>query len=575
MLKSNAVVPGSSNKRGSQSELSGYDEFDAESRLPFRSIPTQMNGMARAQQRQDNGNDIDLTKSNIYNPSNVDTQYAIRNMPISKYLLIYITNDLYRVASIFAVILALFVYDFSRTLEYSSFDSIVEYTLMTIFVFLLGDCLFQSIVYKSYPGSFFFWLDCVGTITLLADISFTYQMFGYTQADLTVARGGRAGRAARTATTLRISKMVMWVRVTRLIRLARVLRQFKLMIQNSFSTPAKRSINNTNKRISTSKSITSDELNIPTSDNNNSDDLTYLNTQKNTTTQQQQQQDETPSNNSSDSNKTEEESVRSQHSSRIGVRVADSITRNVVFGILLTVCLVPIFNYTEEESYSAMYFALDLFHNQYMTNNTIALNNTMNTFLSSDDGKNIYYLNIHNTTYINDISIGNILRDTETLTFSENNVSMKLNISDSVHFEHAMAIGFTLLIVFLFASLAFTISRNISKLVVRPIEKMTKIVQEFTKNICLLGGDLDNQHKIVTELLETEVIEAAITTLGNIFSSLVVPKQNNNNNKTVSDDFNSDGNSNNNNKSENSNNSLMNKKNSFIAPLGKKTAKKK
>jgi len=56
---------------------------------------------------------------------------------------------------------------------------------------------------------------------------------------------------------------------------------------------------------------------------------------------------------------------------------------------------------------------------------------------------------------------------------------------------------------------------------VRPIERMTHIVQEFTKNICLLGGDLDNQHRIVTELLETDVIEAAITTLGDIFSSLL------------------------------------------------------
>ena len=74
MFNSNAVVPQSQSqgKRGSQSELSGYDECDAESRLPFRSIPTQMNGMARAQQRKEdsNANNIDLTKSNIYNPNN-------------------------------------------------------------------------------------------------------------------------------------------------------------------------------------------------------------------------------------------------------------------------------------------------------------------------------------------------------------------------------------------------------------------------------------------------------------------------------------------------------------------------
>ena len=220
--------------------MSGYNEYDAESRLPFRSIPTQMNGMARAKQRRDEEHELDLTKSKLINKSNVDQQYAMRHSIWSKYLLLYISNDLYRIISIFAVVIALFA-DFSRTLEYSDFDEVIEYTLLAVFIILLLDLIIQSIVYKSYPFSFFFWLDAIGTITLLADISLTYSVFGYTQADLTVARGGRAGRAARTATTLRISRMVMWVRVTRLIRLARVIRQIRLTVQNAFK-PVRKSL---------------------------------------------------------------------------------------------------------------------------------------------------------------------------------------------------------------------------------------------------------------------------------------------------------------------------------------------
>jgi len=536
-------------RKASQSDLIGYDEYDAQSRLPFRSIDTFSSGISKAKRRDEN--DFDLTK--MYNINNIDTQFPIRkDLKITKYLLMYITNDLYRIASIFAVIIALFAFDFSRTLVYSKFDDVVEFVLIIIFIFLFFDCLAQSIVYRSYPGSFFFWLDLVGTVTLLADIHLTYIAFGYTQADLTVARGGRAGRAARSATTLKISKMVMWVRVTRLIRLARVLRQFRLMIQNSFN------FNKKQKQRRPSTSITSDILNIPSSD-----DITQQNTRRNSQVSilqmaalQNNKNDE-----KSDFSSSRSEAVRSEHSSRIGVRVADSITRNVVFGILLTVCLVPIFNYTEEESYSAMYLAMDIFNQQY-TDSPSSLSDTIHTFLNGGDGENVYYLNIGGTEYRNYPDIASVLRDTEKIDFNENNVEIKLDISETVRYEHGMAIGFTLLIIFLFAGLAFTISRNISKLVVRPIEKMTKIVQEFTKNICLLGGDLNDQHKIVTELLETDVIEAAITTLGNIFSSLT--KRNDNNDDNASKDLNS----------EQSEHSAPNhREHSFIAPLGKQTAK--
>ena len=245
-MKTNSIIPSSvSSPHGSprnscsasaaaqRDSTSSYHQVDAEKRLPYRSIPTMMNGTARASKRR-TLNDIDLTKSNIYNANNVDVQYAIRDVPIAKKLLSIISSNLYRVTSIVAVVLALFLYDISRTLPYSTFDDVTEYLLIVIFGFFLVDLVVQSIVYQSYIGSFFFWLDMVGTFTLLADLSFTYQLVGYEGLD--AARGGRAGRAARTATTLRISRMVMWVRITRLVRVARMLRQFRLAIQNTFKS---------------------------------------------------------------------------------------------------------------------------------------------------------------------------------------------------------------------------------------------------------------------------------------------------------------------------------------------------
>ena len=90
-------------KQKSFSEYSGYDEFDAESRLPFRSIPTQM--ITRKVAKRDD-HAIDLTKS-TFNSSNIDTQYAIRQTKAATHVLKYISNDLYRITSIFAVVIAL------------------------------------------------------------------------------------------------------------------------------------------------------------------------------------------------------------------------------------------------------------------------------------------------------------------------------------------------------------------------------------------------------------------------------------------------------------------------------------
>eukprot|EP01083_Nonionella_stella_P006392 18547_1 len=112
------------------------------------------------------------------------------------------------------------------------------------------------------------------------------------------------------------------------------------------------------------------------------------------------------------------------------------------------------------------------------------------------------------------------LRDSETMSFTGEYTSLILDISSDTQTSHGFNIGFTLVIVLLFAGLAFLITTSIGKLVVHPIEKMTRIIQEFTKKVCFLGGDMEDQAEVVSNLLETQVIEAAIGTLSNIFDAI-------------------------------------------------------
>eukprot|EP01083_Nonionella_stella_P107723 312360_1 len=171
---------------------------------------------------ESNTGGIDLTDLNFKK-----FKTGVRQNKYAYHTDLLITSTTYRIASCLAVVIALFLTDFTRALLSKDLDYPVEILMVVVFFFLLSDLILQSLTYPKYLFSFFFWLDFVGTLTLLADMDLALSLVGSSYSDLTVARGGRAGRAARTAGSLRISRIVMWARVARLMRIARVLRFLK------------------------------------------------------------------------------------------------------------------------------------------------------------------------------------------------------------------------------------------------------------------------------------------------------------------------------------------------------------
>ena len=168
------------------------------------------------------------------------------------------------------------------------------------------------------------------------------------------------------------------------------------------------------------------------------------------------------------------------------------------------------------------------------------------------------------------------LRETEYFTLATDHTTAVVSIQAEQEFEHEMRFLFTILIVVMLLGMTYSITDSIRKLVVKPIEKMTRIVQEFTNNVCLLAPDIvksyilfslffnilflffflfldmfdvaapklskkkvknyavkagfsndlfvvyvkHDQNKIVEELLETDIVEAAIDTMSAIFSQI-------------------------------------------------------
>ena len=117
---------------------------------------------------------------------------------------------------------ALFASDIQGAFCPVSFDTFfVVMTLLCLFMFMLELTMMSVASTRDEPYflMFFFWLDMVAALSLLADIPWlTNALLG----ELTMARAGRAARAGTRA-----GRVVRVLRVLRLIRIVRLLKMFR------------------------------------------------------------------------------------------------------------------------------------------------------------------------------------------------------------------------------------------------------------------------------------------------------------------------------------------------------------
>ena len=93
--------------------------------------------------------------------------------------------------------------------------------LFAILLVFLAELVLQSIGLEGYLHSFFFYLDVVGTLSIVPDIPWLWPE-AWDMGTLAIAR---AGRVARTGT--RAVRLIRFVRILRMVRLVRVLKCLK------------------------------------------------------------------------------------------------------------------------------------------------------------------------------------------------------------------------------------------------------------------------------------------------------------------------------------------------------------
>jgi len=131
----------------------------------------------------------------------------------------------YLAVSTLFVCVALYLRDVAVICIPKAYDGILLNGVLTVlFVWFFLEMIANSLWKKGYLWSFFFWLDLVGTLSMLIDIPWILlDLTGVSV--MTVAKGGRIAKTARAAGTMRVTKLMKMVRMARLFRLGKLLQR--------------------------------------------------------------------------------------------------------------------------------------------------------------------------------------------------------------------------------------------------------------------------------------------------------------------------------------------------------------
>ncbi|ETO09934.1 hypothetical protein RFI_27444 [Reticulomyxa filosa] len=382
-----------------------------------------------------------------------------------------------------SVFVSLFLFDISRAALSKQWDGAIDAILTTIFLILATDFVLECATYTKYIGSGFFWMDLIGTLTLLTDLF------------ARVARLAKNQKEQFSKKTLEQKEELQ--RPQPDPELLCNCREHKLCtfcflgIESSCSVPGWKK------------------------DNSNEKKSVDINAKK-------------------------------KQTSKVGTKVVGTIIQNITLVILASVVILFLLTFYENERYDIFNYCSQFFQEYYTKN---GMDTTLNDLVERFIAKYPEVVTLTITeSYIYAQKSTDKFRSNEIQCWKSNNVLLQVSVYSEVRLRHIINIALLALMISLFVGLTITISFTLQKLIVIPLERMTKIIQEFTRNVeskqknkkvissssffifskknknlqvCLLGGDFEDQDKILSEWSEIQVIEHTIKTLCEIFKTVL------------------------------------------------------
>ena len=134
----------------------------------------------------------------------------------------WMTDLRYQYVAMVLCILALYLNDLDYAVLPKAADTPVSAILLSIFILFCTEIIVQCIVKRNYFGSFFFWMDLIGSVSLMFDISFIVNSF-WSSSQLITSNTASA-RVQQSASVIRLTRFARILRVIRLVRIVRLFR---------------------------------------------------------------------------------------------------------------------------------------------------------------------------------------------------------------------------------------------------------------------------------------------------------------------------------------------------------------
>ena len=352
-----------------------------------------------------------------------------------------VLSDLrYQYASMALTLLCLYLHDLCYAAFPSSADDAVSGILLFTFIFFSLELLLQCVCRRNYAGSFFFFMDLIGTVSLIFDISFIVNQFWSTNP---TTSSTASSHVTQSASVIRLTRFARVLRVIRLVRIVRLLR---------YNTPVS----------------------------------------------------------------------QSRHPSKVGLHLASLIDKRVILMMLGMVIILPFLTGDTAPLDQSPALGLELCADALSLQDMQAVV----TQLVAAQGDSLFYLFIQGgpvagasgLTLIDQRASTSGLRDEEVTIYTAGSSTLMLSVRESVYLTACYSMATTTLIIAVFASGSWLISRSVHTLVVAPLERMTQIIRKLAGTVCFLTAATEADAKELDDGLETNVIEATIEKMARIFA---------------------------------------------------------
>lgn len=372
-----------------------------------------------------------LTAHARHEPPSVWRRWALRS-PMARRTIRYMQSRTYLIINVIITLFAFFAYDFSVALLPKAADVPMLALLCCVLGMFLAEMIVAAALRRNYLGTFIFFLDVLGTASLVVDVL----LLAWLDRVASSSKGS-AGSVIHTYAFLREDNIARAFRVVRLVRIVRI---FNLASLSAAWTHRQRRLNG-----GRGGGCLPDRASTP---------------------------DTQPS--------------------KMGLHLSELIDKRVIFMILVLVVIMPYLRPLPTSDQSLV-LGFDLLQQQTVGSADWAA--TISTIMAYHSDSLLYLAcgadaSTNPTVYVGDPNAGDGMRTIEKDAYSSSRCIAMTSQSGLVGLEAGLNLLFMLVIIIIFGVGSYLISKDVASIIVTPLARMSNAVRRLASSIRFCQTDI-------------------------------------------------------------------------------------